>query len=129
MVDHSRITAVGWSYGGRAVLMALAAPAFSRAIVYYPDCRGLEPWKTTLPVLMLLGGDDDMTPATLCQEVATKVASPAVVRVVVYPGARHAFDVPDLPSRMQYGFATIGSHPQAAASARNEVERFLRAAR
>jgi dienelactone hydrolase len=78
---------------------------------------------------MLLGGDDDMTPAALCQEVATKVANPIAVRIVVYPGARHAFDVPDLPSKMQYGFATIGSHPQAAASAQREVEQFLRAAR
>jgi dienelactone hydrolase len=131
-VDHSRITAIGWSYGGRAVLTALASYAtehlgFSRAVVYYPDCRAVQPWKTTLPVLMLLGGDDDMTPASLCQEAVKRVAAPAAVKIVVYPGARHAFDVPELPAKMSYGFATIGHHPEAARAARKEVEQFLRA--
>jgi dienelactone hydrolase len=133
-VDPSRITAMGWSYGGRAVLVALAKHAerqvgFSRAIVHYPDCRALDPWKTAVPVLMLLGGDDDMTPAKTCQEVAKRVAVPAMVKIVVYPGALHAFDVPELPARMRYGFGTIGYHPDAAASAQKEVEQFLRAVR
>ena len=133
-VDPSRITAMGWSYGGRAVLVALAKHTemplgFSRAVVYYPDCRALEPWKAVLPVLMLLGGDDDMTPAKPCQEAAKRVAAPAEVKIVVYPGALHAFDVPELPAKMRYGFATIGYHPEAAASARKEVEQFLRAGR
>lgn len=133
-VDRARITAMGWSYGGRAVLAALAAYPeerliFSRAIVYYPDCRALQPWKATLPVLMLLGGSDDMTPATLCQEAVKGVAVPARVRIVVYPGAFHAFDVPDLPAKMKYGFATVGHQPEATAAARKEVEQFLRATR
>ena len=56
-VDPRRITAMGWSYGGRAVLAALTRrtggpAAFSRAVVYYPDCRALQPWKATIPVLM-----------------------------------------------------------------------------
>jgi dienelactone hydrolase len=133
-VDPSRITAMGWSYGGRAVLAALmrraeTAPGFSRAVVYYPDCRALEPWKTALPVLMLLGGDDDMTPARLCLEAAKRVAAPASVKIVVYPGALHAFDVPELPAKMKYGFASIGYQPEAAASAQKEAEQFLRAGR
>jgi dienelactone hydrolase len=123
IVDRSRITAMGWSYGASAVLVALAGHtaselAFSRAVVHYPDCRALEPWKGSMPVLMLLGGEDDMTPAILCQEVVKKLTAPAAVRIVVYPGARHAFDVPALPAKVQYGFATIGYHPEAAASAR-----------
>jgi dienelactone hydrolase len=133
-VDRARITAMGWSYGGRAVLVALTEHTekqliFSRAIVYYPDCRALEPWKATLPVLMLLGGDDDMTPAKPCQEAAKRVATPAAVKIVVYPGALHAFDVSELPAKMRYGFGTIGYHPEAAASARKEVEQFLRPVR
>ncbi len=133
-VDPSRITAMGWSYGGRAVLVALGKQAemprgFSRAVVYYPDCRALEPWKTTLPVLMLLGSDDDMTPAKQCQEAAKGVAVPSSVKIIVYPGALHGFDVLELPAKMRYGFATIGYNPDAAASARKEIERFLRASR
>jgi len=67
------------------VLVALAKHAeerlaFSRAVVYYPDCRALEPWSPALPVLMLLGGSDDMTPASLCQEAVKRAAAPATVR-------------------------------------------------
>ena len=132
--DPSRITAMGWSYDASAILAALARPPgseapFSRAVVHYPDCRALRPWKAQVPVLMLLGGGDDMTPAALCQEVAARLAAPAPVKVVVYPGALHAFDVPELPARMRYGFATIGHDPRAAAAAQREVEQFLRAAR
>jgi dienelactone hydrolase len=133
-VDRARLTAMGWSYGGRAVLVALARrpegpAAFSRAVVYYPDCRALQPWKATIPVLMLLGGADDMTPAQLCQEAVAKVAPPATVRVVVYPGALHGFDNPDLPARVRYGFSTVGYQAEAAASAQREVDRFLRPVR
>ncbi|HEX2437221.1 MAG TPA: dienelactone hydrolase family protein [Methylomirabilota bacterium] len=133
-VDRSRITAMGWSYGGRAVLVALARYTeaqlgFSRAVAYYPDCRALQPWNTRLPVLLLLGGDDQMTPASACQETAKKVALPAAVKIVVYPGALHGFDVPELPARMRLGFSIIGHHPGAAASARKEVDQFLQPTR
>jgi dienelactone hydrolase len=75
---------------------------------------------------MLLGGDDDMTPPQLCQEAVKQLAGPASVKIVVYPGARHGFDVPELPATMRYGFATIGYQPEAAASSSREVEQFLR---
>jgi len=130
-VDPARITAMGWSYGGRAVLTALAnqppaALGFSRAVVYYPDCRALRPWKPALPILMLLGGDDDMTPPQLCQDAVKQVTAPASVKVVVYPGALHGFDVSELPAKMRNGFATMGYHPEAAAASTKEVEQFLR---
>jgi dienelactone hydrolase len=133
-VDRARITAIGWSYGGRAVLDALLEHtqgqlAFSRAVVYYPDCRGLEPWTATLPILMLLAGDDDITPAKLCQEVVKRTAGSTAVKIVVYAGAQHAFDVSELPVKTRLGFGTIGYHPEAAAAARDEVQRFLRPAR
>ena len=130
-VDPARITAMGWSYGGRAVLTALAnqppaALGFARAVVYYPDCRALRPWKPALPILMLLGGDDDMTPPQLCQDAVKQVTAPASVKVVVYPGALHGFDVSELPAKMRNGFATMGYHPEAAAASTKEVEQFLR---
>src|SRR4029453_10211407 len=130
VVDHSRLTAMGWLYGARGGLVALvnntgSESGFSRAVVYYPDCRALEPWNPAVRVLMLLGGDDDMTPARLCQEAVKRVAAPATVKTVVYPGALHGFDVPDLPTKIRDGFRTIGYHPQAAAAARREIEQFL----
>ena len=47
------------------------------------------------------------------------------VRIVVCRGAFHAFDVQSYPRRCRYGFGTIGYQPEAAASARKEVEQFL----
>ena len=130
-VDRARIAAIGWSYGSRALLVALARQTeeqsvFSCAIVFYPDCRTLEPWKTTLPVLMLVAGDDDMTPAKACQGAVRRTVPPKEVKIVVYHGALHGFDVAQLPGRMRYGFGTIGYQPEAAAAAWEEVERFLR---
>jgi dienelactone hydrolase len=128
-VDQARITAMGWSYGGGAVLVALAEYTdeqlgFSRAIVYYPDCRAVKAWKANLPVLMLLAGDDDVAPSKLCQEAAKRFA-PAAVKIVVYPGAQHAFDLSELPAKTKYPFGTIGYHPQAAAAAWEEIQQFL----
>jgi len=132
-IDPARITALGWSYGGGAVLRALSdynaeQLVFSRAIVYYPYCT-VSSWKTKVPVLMLLAGEDNVDPNTPCQEAAKKSAIPDAVKIVVYPGAYHAFDMSELPAKMQYAFGTIGYHPQAAAAAWEEIERFLQSAR
>ena len=129
-VDRTRIAAIGWSYGGRAVLVALAERGkgplpFTRAAVFYPDCRAFDPFTVTVPVLMLLGGEDGMTPSRLCEDVARRSTPPGMVTTVVYPGAQHAFDVPELPAKMRYGLGTIGYQPQAAAAAWDELQRFL----
>ncbi len=130
VVDPTRITAMGWSYGGGAILVALAASAgehlaFSRVVTYYPDCRSVRPWTNPMPVLMLLAGDDDVAPSTRCQEAARQSATPAAVKIVVYPGARHGFDASELPAKLTYPLGTLGYHPQAAAAAWDEVQRFL----
>jgi dienelactone hydrolase len=131
-VDPARISALGWSYGGGAVLAALAEHSqdqlsFSRAVVYYPVCRGIRPWKNATPVLMLLAGADDVAPGDACEEVAKSSATPNSVKIVLYSGAQHAFDVSELPAKMAYSFGTIGYHPKAAAAAQQEIERFLKA--
>lgn len=130
-VDQARIAAIGWSYGGGAVLVALAEQTeeklgLSRAVVYYPDCRSVKPWQLVTPVLMLLAGDDDVAPGKPCQAAVKKNAAPDAVKTVVYPGAYHAFDVSELPAKTQYPFGTIGYQPQAAAAAWEEVQQFLK---
>jgi hypothetical protein len=44
----------------------------------------------------------------------------------VYPGARHVFEVSELPAKMRYRFGTIGYDPQAGAAAWEEVQGFPR---
>jgi len=134
-INPARITAIGWSFGGGAVLAAVnkfntEQLVFSRAIACYPACGGLwGEWKPKVPVLMLLAGDDTVARPAGCQEAAQKIANPDVVKAVIYPDALHCFDMSELPPRTYYDFGTIGYHPQAAAAAWEEIERFLQSAR
>jgi dienelactone hydrolase len=96
-VDAARISVIGWSYGGGGVLAALKAmppgrPAFAKAVMYYPVCRGAAPWTTNTTGLMLLGAIDDIAYPALCDAVAKGVPSEKL-QVIKYPNARHGFDM------------------------------------
>lgn len=132
-VRASDVSAIGWSMGGGGVLAAIAAlpagrPApFRRAIAYYPVCSGIHtPWPVRIPLLMLLAGRDEVSSTFLCQDLVTRLGPGQPIDVRVYPDARHAFDVPELPplTRLPNG-RPIGHHPESAAAARVEVQRFL----
>jgi dienelactone hydrolase len=74
-VDAARISVIGWSYGGGGALAALKAmppgsPAFAKAVMYYPVCRGAAPWTTNTTGLMLLGAIDDIAYPALRDAVA-----------------------------------------------------------
>jgi dienelactone hydrolase len=64
-------------------------------------------------------------PDPLCQELVKRLGDQPI-EVHVYPEARHAFDVPDLPpfTRLPNG-GPIGHDPRSAAAACEEVRRFL----
>jgi len=133
-VDRARISALGWAYGGGAMLMALADRTaerlgLSRAIVYYPICRAVRPWKVATPVLMLFAGDDEMAPSRACQAALEKNATPDVVKAVTYQGALHAFDVSEIPEGTRGPGGAMGYNAQAAAAAWEEVQRFLKFAK
>jgi dienelactone hydrolase len=133
-VDAKRITAIGWSYGGGAVLTALGSHSadqliFTRAILYYPLCAGVEPWSNPIPVLVLHGGSDNVAPPQICESAFRIGAGRANVKIINYPGAYHCFDFSELPSKMEYQFGTVGYHPQAATAAWEEVKRFLQSGR
>lgn len=133
-VDKTRISALGWSYGGGAVLVALADHTeeqlgLSRAIVYYPVCRAVRPWRVTTPVLMLLAGDDEVAPGRACQAAVKRSATPGVVKTVTYHGALHAFDVAEIPEGTHGPGGAMGYNAQAAAAAWEEVQRFLKFAK
>ncbi len=77
---------------------------------------------------MLLAGADEMAPGDACEDVVKRSAAPSAVKIVLYSGAQHAFDVSELPAKMTYRFGTIGHDPRAAAAAWQEIERFLKPA-
>ena len=133
-VDKARISALGWSYGGGAVLVALADYAeeelgISRAVVFYPYCDVVRPWTVATPVLMLLAGDDEVASSESCQAVVRKNAIPGAVKSLTYHGALHAFDLPELPAETRGPAGMAGYNHRAAADAWAEAQRFLRSSR
>ncbi|MCP4466135.1 MAG: dienelactone hydrolase [Halieaceae bacterium] len=111
--DASRLFLAGYSHGGWTVLESvfyngelprglLDAPDTSldgvRGVVaWYPYCgvvaRFRGGWQAQLPVLMLLAGEDQITPAEPCVDVARSMASGGQpVDWRVFEDAAHGFD-------------------------------------
>lgn len=144
-VQGNHISLLGWSSGGIAVLWAVrpnAAPHdgsadFRSAVALYPGCRRLRQtaWSTRVPTLILIGGADDWTLASLCEEmVAGARGRSARAEIVVYPGAHHEFDRADSPLRLRTGLARTadptgaahrGTNPAARADALKRVPQWL----
>jgi len=128
-VDPRKIFVIGWSYGGGGVLAALKSmppgpPAFTKAVLYYPDCRRAVPWSSTnVSVLMLVGARDEVALPALCDPVV-KGAPPNSLRITLYPDARHGFDMRSLPERAEFG--RLGYHAEAAKASWTTVREFLR---
>jgi dienelactone hydrolase len=91
-------------------------------------------YRAIAPLLILIGGADDWTPAEYCQALADKADQHIPVRIKVYPGARHSFDS-SAPQRFVATRrnenapggrgATTGGDPAAWADAIDEVTRFF----
>ena len=147
-VVRDRIGLMGWSNGGGAVLMAVAAqsrgrpagfagPDFRAAVAFYPascsEQRLGADWTTAIPLLILIGQEDVWTPAKPCQELAQGAANRgAPVTFHAYPGAYHDFDWPGLKRRELTSYTTragvvpiTGEDPAARADALDRVTAFL----
>ena len=89
------------------------APAYRSAIAFYPDCRrhANDGWRTHVPLLVLIGADDDWAGAPPCVSLEKKVkAAGDPFAIVVYPGAYHDFDWPAMTvhTRSSMGFTFRG---------------------
>ena len=127
--SSDKIFVIGWSYGGGGVLAALKAmppgpPLLTKAVTYYPDCRLAMPWSSTsVSVLMLMGAIDEIALPALCER-AMKGAPPNSLLTVLYPNARHGFDMRSLPERAELG--RLGYNDEAAMASWAAVLDFLR---
>ncbi len=130
-IRAASIVAIGESLGGGGVLAALASAEtgrpvlLDRVIVYYPVCVGVAPWRVSVPVLMLLGAQDGITPPGTCTALVSHVTDPASVAVHVYPGAPHGFNHAERPLERLPDGRGIGYHEEAATQAWREVLCFL----
>jgi dienelactone hydrolase len=137
-VDAGRVVVIGYSMGATAALSAVERGSlqdgrpehFRAAVAYYPRCdasRG----NLTAPALILIGDRDDWTPAEDCRKLVahesdiamTRSAGGEPMRLMVYPGATHAFDVPGPP--LTYFGHAIAHDPAATGDAEARVRAFL----
>lgn len=107
-VPADRIGVIGWSKGAITATLgavdrlagyaggAVADPSdrLAFAIAFYPFCGfDLAEERLASPLLMLLGGADDWTPAAPCEALAEAwAARDQPAEAVSYPGAPHGFD-------------------------------------
>jgi len=151
-VDGARVAAIGWSQGGvyalavvngpslqraRARGVELPATGFAAAIGVYPGgCASLTKEQVIRPVLVLIGGADDWTPAATCMQMVDAMKGRGSdISIKVYPGAYHYFDVEgqrrEVLGQVEnalkpggYG-ATVSYQEAAAVDAHREIEVFL----
>ena len=129
--DTARINVIGWSHGGEGVLGWLAnleeePNGVQSAIAVYPGCSASAPWKSLLPVLMILAEADDIALPSICNTLTQALPNQSNVRVISYPDARHGFDLTEGPSMLPVGNGlTIGRNLKAGNKAWEEIFKFL----
>ena len=130
-VDDIRIHVIGWSMGGGGALAWLhgdrsQAGTVRSVVAVYPACAGREPLTNRIPLLMLLGGADDITDPAVCEGLVAASRTEPMITVRRYPGARHGFDIADAPPVLDIGNGmTIGHQRTAAEAAWREILAFL----
>ena len=130
-VASARIAVIGWSHGGSTTLYAvddvylwrLGRDRFRAAIAFYPGCLP-RLQRLNAPLLILIGDEDDWTPAARCRVMEVEPGLPNAVSLKVYPGAYHGFDRIEAGPRVYLGH-TLERHPGAASDAEEQVRRFL----
>ncbi|HJU18124.1 MAG TPA: dienelactone hydrolase family protein [Stellaceae bacterium] len=133
-VDPNRIALLGFSMGGFATLASVETGLgaiekteprrFRSAIAFYGGCSRYGTGVMTVPTLILIGAKDDWVPVSWCRDMmARRNGKGAPVTLIVYPGARHAFNSPG-PARQYLGHH-LAYDPQATADAWRRVRNFL----
>jgi dienelactone hydrolase len=118
-IDADRIAIIGFSYGGEVAHLAAfetlraaldSGPGrFVAHVAFYPGgnfgaIAGPSAY-TGSPVLMLLGEKDDNLPVTKIESYlayARAAGAPVPIKTVIYPGAYHAWTVPELTTARFY---------------------------
>jgi dienelactone hydrolase len=130
-VDRDRVAVLGFSQGGWLALSSVehgvvehSSPnKFRAAAAFYPPCRTIR-GDLTVPALIMIGELDDWTPADGCRSLAEggddygvsrQRGQGAPIKLIVYPGAWHAFDAPALKTPREF-FGHHLEYNQAAAN-------------
>ena len=139
-----KIGAVGLSQGGSVVINAtgwkkgpLRKQVLSAAVAIYPSCRH-RPKDVRIPLLILIGDADNITPAERCTYWLGLYENQVVKRLddegkpigilpelVIYPGVHHSYDLP-LRGMYQLPLGTIAPDGGAASDTRRRIVAFFK---
>jgi dienelactone hydrolase len=127
-VDPDGVAIVGFSQGGDTALKIASrgAAGFKAAAAFYPPCANLNGAALGIPTLILVGANDQVTPAADCAELAKRQAA-SMVKFVVYPGAAHAFDLPEFGTGTKVMGMLLAYDHSAASRSWTELRGFLAA--
>lgn len=146
-VDASRLAVLGWSHGAQTVLHTIDRSApfvasrplpFRAAVAYYPGCSAIlkqNDYALATPLLLMVGENDDWTPAAPCRELVARLSTTAAapVEFAAYPDSYHGFDgTAELRRRggvgnSRSGTAMVGGTPAARAASRERLFDYLAA--
>jgi dienelactone hydrolase len=144
-VIADRIAVMGVSTGGTRTLWSVERgfierqfrEKFRAAVALYPQCVAVN-GRITVPTLVLIGERDEWTRAADCRELAQRAGggdsgagesgARAPLRLVIYPGAHHAFDNPAFRTGRRFLWHWREYDKAAADRAAEEVRAFLREA-
>ena len=138
-VDSMRVAIMGMSHGGWSLLHAikestsgsLQREPFRAAVALYPYCGETEKI-VDLPTLILIGENDEWTPANRCVQYVNTLQSPHETTLKVFPGAHHVFDLEGVDSQAksvidgQLKDRIYRYDPQAAEKAIQMIHEFLK---
>jgi dienelactone hydrolase len=127
-VDRKRIAAVGFSQGGDTALKIATrgAVGFKATAAFYAPCANVAGATLGIPTLILVGAKDEVTPAADCARLAQQ-QTPGMAKFVVYPGAAHAFDLPEFGAGKQVMGMLLAYDRNAASRSWTELRGFLAA--
>ena len=130
-VKKEAINLIGWSYGAAGALCALGRTKnrepvqVDAAVAYFPYCQEAKAWDSEVPVLVLVGENDNIAPLSKCEKIFDALPKRHKLTLRIYKDAYHGFDDSDLPSETQHRAGTMGYNEAAAKSAWMEVTNFL----
>lgn len=142
-VDPERVAVLGFSQGAwqalssveRGIIEQTSPNKFRAAIAFYPRCLGFK-GNMTVPTLILIGELDDWSLAKECRNmvdgrddwgISRQSDQGIPIRLIVYPGAHHAFDAPGLTTPVQLLGHHLEFNPSATDQATGAVRDFLKA--
>jgi dienelactone hydrolase len=129
-IDPNRIALMGFAHGGETAMCAIneecshdsSESPFAAAIAFYPNCTG-NMKSNTSPLLVLIGENDDWTPAEQCHDLNEKPRGGHDANFAFYADAYHCFDVPGC-NKIYMGHRVKYDKP-AADDAQLKVKEFL----